>query len=325
MTLTISPLACALLLPLLAPPLQDAAPATRHAPVPQAAAPQAAPPTTAPAAPAEPQRILWEDGIKNAYPHWSKDGARILFQSNRGGAWQIEVMDADGSHRRALTQGPANNNFPDWSPDNEWVAFVSDRDGDEDVFVMKADGSGARNLTKNPARDIHPYWSQDGRTILFSSTRDSERDAPRFQLFEMDPHGGPVEDAVKRLVTSPDDDTCSRVSSDGDRIVYLTNLRSGHDDVIVARRDGTQPQNVTHDARPDGWPCWTPDGRLVFAAGSYGAFSLLVMKADGSEQRRLSTPEPGFTDARPHVSPDGQRIVFNRERGDTIGIFTLAL
>jgi Tol biopolymer transport system component len=312
MNVTSSWSACALLLPLLLPAPQVATPAT---PPPTSAAPATAEPPR-PAAP-EPHRILWEDGVKNAYPHWSRDGARILFQSNRGGAWQIEVIDADGSHRQQLTQGPSNNNFPDWSPDNAWVAFVSDRDGDEDVFVMKSDGSGARHLTKNPARDIHPYWSQDGEKILFSSTRDTER----FQLFEMDKDGG----AVQRLVTSQDDDTCSRVSPTGDRIVYLTNLKSGHDDVIVARRDGSEPQNVTHDKRPDGWPCWTPDGRLVFAAGDYGAFSLLVMQADGTGQRRLTTPEPGLTDARPHVSPDGRRLVFNRERGETIGIFAVEL
>ena len=271
------------------------------------------------AAPAEaPRRILQEDGIKNAYPRWSRDGTQILFQSNRSGSWQIEVMDADGSHRRALTQGPSNNNFPDWSPDSARVAFVSDRDGNEDVFVMDGDGGGARNLTRNASRDIHPYWSQDGAHILFSSTRDGEH----FQLYEMDADGG----GVRRLVTSGDDDTCSRVSPAGDRIVYLTNLASGRDDVIVARRDGSQPVDVTDDAQPDGWPCWTPDGaHIVYAAGPPGAFALRIMKPDGTERRQLTQPEPGWTDARPCVSPDGRRVMFNRDNEGTIGILVLDL
>src|SRR5262245_18961346 len=185
-----------------------------------AAPPQTVAEAAQPASASEaPRRVLWEDGIKNAYPRWSRDGAQILFQSNRSGSWQIEVVDADGSHRRALTQGPSNNNFPDWSPDNAWVAFVSDREGNEDVWVMDAAGGGARNLTRHPARDIHPYWSQDGARILFCSTRDGEH----FQLYEMDAHGGDV----RRLVTSGDDDTCSRVSPAGDRIVYLSNLAAG--------------------------------------------------------------------------------------------------
>jgi TolB protein len=284
----------------------------------------AAPPQTAAgnaqpkAAAAEPRRVLWDEGVKNAYPRWSRDGTQILFQSNRTGSWQIEVMDADGSHRRALTQGPSNNNFPDWSPDNAQVAFVSDRDGNEDVWVMATAGGEARNLTRHPARDIHPYWSQDGAQILFSSTRDGER----FQLYEMDAAGGDV----RRLVTSGDDDTCSRVSPAGDRIVYLSNLAAGRDDVIVARRDGSQPVDVTDDAQPDGWPCWTPDGaRIVYAAGAPGAFALRSMKADGTERRQLTTPEAGWTDARPCVSPDGRRVVFNRDNERTIAILVLEL
>jgi TolB protein len=267
---------------------------------------------------AAPQPVLLEDGIKNAYPRWSRDGARILFQSNRTGHWQLEVMDADGSHRRQLTHGPSNNNFPDWSPDNQRIAFVSDRDGDEDVFVMDTEGADARNLTRHPGRDIHPYWSQDGRRILFSSTRD----VGRFQLYEMDAEGG---DQL-RMVSSPDDDTCARVAPDGARIVYLTNLARGQDDVLVARRDGGGPVNVTDDAQPDGWPCWTPDGtRLVYAAGEYGAFALRDMRADGSERRVLDAPPAGWSDARPAVSPDGRRVAFNRDRGETIGIFVLEL
>ena len=268
--------------------------------------------------PAAPRAVLLEDGVKNAYPRWSRDGARILYQSNRTGSWHLEMMDADGSNRRQLTQGPSNNDFPDWSPDNRRIAFVSDRDGDEDVFVMDTEGGDARNLTRHAGRDIHPYWSQDGLRILFSGTRD----VGRFQLYEMDAEGGDQQ----RMVSSPDDDTCARVAPDGGRIVYLTNLARGQDDVLVARRDGSQAVNVTDDAQPDGWPCWTPDGaRLVYAAGEYGAFALRDMRADGGERRVLDVPPAGWSDARPAVSPDGRRVVFNRDRGETIGIFVLEL
>ena len=38
------------------------------------------------------KKILWEDGVENAYPRWSNDGTKILYQSNRTGNWQIYVM-----------------------------------------------------------------------------------------------------------------------------------------------------------------------------------------------------------------------------------------
>jgi tol-pal system beta propeller repeat protein TolB len=266
----------------------------------------------------EPVPVLWEGGIKNAYPHWSADGSKILYQSNAGGRWQLLVMDKDGSHRTPLTKGDCNDNFPDWSPDGERIAFVSDRDGNEDIWVMAADGSGARNLTSHPARDIHPYWSADGAKILFNSTRDVDR----LQIYELDPSTG----EVQRLVESKDDDTCARVSPDGERIAYLTNLATGRDDVMCRQRDGSDPVNLTEDAAADGWPSWTPDGkRIVYCSRVQGAFALHVMDADGTQRRQLTTPPPGTMDARPHVSPDGKWLVFNRERGDTIGIMTMPL
>jgi len=265
-------------------------------------------PSAATPAAAEPHQVLWRDGVKNAYPRWSKDGSRILFQSNRGGNWQIFVMDRDGSRQTQLTQGDANNNFPDWSPDNRSIAFVSDRDGNEEIYVMAADGGGARNLSRDPAQDIHPYWSPDGTIILFNSTRAGGA----LQIYQMNRDGT----EERRLVTSGDDDTCARLSPDGRRILYLANLAAGRDDVMMRRRDGSDPVNVTDDAPPDG-------AHIVYASRRGAAFALYTLRSDGLDARRLTGPPEGYADVRPSVSTDGRRIVFNRERGDTIGIYVV--
>lgn len=268
----------------------------------------------------EPRVVLWEEGVKNAYPRWSRDGRKILYQSNRGGKWRLYVMDRDGSNQQALTDGTSNDSFPDWSPDNKWIAFVSDRTGNEDVWVMRADGTAPRNLTRNAARDIHPYWSPDGRTILFNSTRDA---ADRLQIYELTLASG----RIRRLVQTPDDDTCARVSPRGDRIVYLANLAAGRDDVIIRSRSGASPVNATNDARPDGWPAWTPRGdRIVYSSWTPGGFALFDMKPDGTDRRPLTAPPEGSSDARAMVSPDGKALVFNRDRGETtIAILTVEL
>jgi Tol biopolymer transport system component len=49
------------------------------------------------------------------------------------------------------------------------------------------------------------------------------------------------------------------------------------------------------------------------------------MKSDGTGVRQLTFPEAPFSDARPSVSYDGRRIVFNRQKGETIGIFVTDL
>jgi TolB protein len=262
---------------------------------------------------ADVRTILWQAGIKNAYPRWSKDGNSILYQSNRSGRWQIYVMDADGTNPRALTSGDANNDFPDWSPDNESIAFVSDRDGNEEIYTMRMDGSELRNLSKDPARDIHPYWSPDGKSLLFNSTRRGEK----LQIYEVKADGT----GLHPLVQSAEDDTCARISPNEDRIVYLSNLSIGQDDIMLCRRDGTQAINLTNDRAADGWPAWFPDGRrIVYSSAKSGTFCLHVMEIESGSSRRLTFAEAPCQDGRASISRDQRRIVFNRDLGETIGI-----
>ncbi|MCG6962849.1 MAG: hypothetical protein LJE95_06205, partial [Acidobacteria bacterium] len=117
-----------------------------------------------------------------------------------------------------------------------------------------------------------------------------------------------------------------RVSPQGDRLVLLANLAAGHDDLILRMRDGSDPVNLTNDLTGDGWPTWTPNGkRIVFASARDGRFALFSMRSDGTDLRRITRPPSPAVDGRPNVSPDGRRILFNRQVGETIGIFVIDL
>src|SRR5262245_36988508 len=108
---------------------------------------------------------------ESAYPRFSNDNKKILFQSNASGKWQLQVLDIALNSVRNITHDTANNNFPDWSPDNKLIAFVSDRDGNEEIYLLNTIDSSLKRITNDAARDIHPYFSPDGNFILFNSTR----------------------------------------------------------------------------------------------------------------------------------------------------------
>jgi Tol biopolymer transport system component/DNA-binding winged helix-turn-helix (wHTH) protein len=56
-------------------------------------------------------------------PQLSPDGRRVLFTSDRSGAWEIWLADPDGSNIVQLTSMGAVSAAPCWSPDGEQIVF----------------------------------------------------------------------------------------------------------------------------------------------------------------------------------------------------------
>ena len=115
---------------------------------------------------------LTNNSATESDPHWSPDGAKIVFYSNRDGNNEIYIMNADGTNQTRITNNPAGDSSPAWSPDGSKIAFTSDRDGNNEIYVMNIDGTGQTRLTSNSASDGAASWSPDGSKIAFWTDRD---------------------------------------------------------------------------------------------------------------------------------------------------------
>lgn len=89
-------------------------------------------------------------------------------------------------------------------------------------------------------------------------------------------------------------------------------------DIWTVRPDGSDLQNLTDDETSnDAFPAWSSDcEHIVFRSGRDGNKEIYVMEDDGANPRRL-THHPA-TDTAPHISPDGNWIVFATGR-DRLG------
>jgi Tol biopolymer transport system component/DNA-binding winged helix-turn-helix (wHTH) protein len=104
-------------------------------------------------------------------PVFSPDDRKITFISDRSGAPEVWVSNADGSDPVRLTDiGNPVTGSPTWSPDGRLIAFDSRLRGHSDIYVVGMDGAKARRVTDDGFDNSDPSWSADGRWIYYSSS-----------------------------------------------------------------------------------------------------------------------------------------------------------
>ena len=140
-----------------------------------------------------PPTTLISSSRRDAEPHISPDGERIVFTSTRSGNTEVWVCDSDGSNPVQLTSLDRYTGSARWSPDGREIAFDSVPEDNADIYVVSAEGGLPRRLTTEASDDIVPNWSRDGRWIYFGSNR-SGRD----ELWKMPSQGGKAVQVTKQ-------------------------------------------------------------------------------------------------------------------------------
>ena len=112
-------------------------------------------------------------------------------------------------------------------------------------------------------------------------------------------------------------DTGPSISSDGQRVAFVTDCDAGKDEVWVSNIDGTGLRPLARGANQpmtQGSPRWSPDDkRIAFdGSGSDGASHVFVADAEGGLARQLDSGS--HSGQRPAWSADGKWIYFNSAR-----------
>jgi len=247
---------------------------------------------------------LWAgDGVQ---PAWSPKGTRIAYWSNTGGQRDIWTIPASGGTPVAVTSDPATDWAPEWSPDGRWLYFVSDRGGSPNLWRVAIDQgsgtlSGAPELVTNGVRPIgRARFARDGvRMVIDGVDRSFE-----LSLYDLDPAHPERVAQPRSTIRSPSLGWCALSS----KAAWLAcTARSGHEDIVLMRADGSETRRLTDDAVKDRIPVWSPDDRSVaFMSTRSGRWQLWSIAADGSGLRQLTEFTADVTWAA--WSPDGRRI-----------------
>lgn len=234
------------------------------------------------------QRRLSPAGGADVALAWSPDGRRIAFSSNRGGGWNLRIMNAAGGQSTRLSEALGHVR-PAWSPDGNRLAFASDHEGNSDIYVIAEQRpSTRRRLTYEPSRESGPSWSPDGIHIAFTSDRDGT-----LEVYVMNSDGSDQ----RRLTTPPTGAADVAWSPDGRTLAYTT--KSG---IFLINADGTGPRGLMTNTGAMA-PSWSPDSRrLAFQMSARGQdFEVFTVDADGTNLRNLT--RSAKADYRPAWSP----------------------
>jgi Tol biopolymer transport system component len=237
---------------------------------------------------------MWPDIGCPSYQVFSPDLSQTAVEYREGISADIYLANPDCSNKKSITDAVGNEWAPVWSPDGSRLGYVSDMTGEIQVYITDSTGHNTKQITNIPGGAVIRRWSPDGtKIVVHAPTND------KWQLYVIEIHGNNTLQLTQtpRIPDGP-------WSPDSKRLVLIG------EDLILINADGTDPTQLTNDARQILGVSWSPDGtKLAFAAMFTDSFSeIYTIDLESRTIKRLTTNE--VQDEDPRWSPDGTRIAY---------------
>lgn len=258
-----------------------------------------------------PRQLVFE-GRRSGEGYFSRDGRRLVFQSEREESnpfYQIYTLDLESGVVERVSNGIGKTTCAWFHPREPKILFASthedpaaqdkmkaelelrasgktrryawDYDETYDIYETRLKSGTYRRLTSARGYDAEASWSPDGDWIVFASNRRAYQTVG----------GAPV--MTEREAALFEIDPASMI------------------DIYRMRADGLRAERLTDHVGYDGGPFFSPDGRRItfrrFTPDGKTA-EIWTMAADGTDQRPLT--RLGAMSWAPFYHPSGDYLIF---------------
>jgi Tol biopolymer transport system component len=160
---------------------------------------------------------LTSNPANDIHPTWSPDGTRILFTSNRTGAYQLyEKSIASGAETLII---PLQRPLTDWSRDGHVALVQRPGKNGQDIFAINMETKEMSPVVQTELDDRNGQFSPDEKWIAYEST-----ESGRWEVY-VQPFPGPG----ARVQVSVDGGAQARWRADGKELFFI-----GLDDRLMA-------------------------------------------------------------------------------------------
>src|SRR3990167_7451530 len=240
-------------------------------------------------------------------------------------AYDLWIMNNDGSGARQVTDGINVISYPAWNPEGKELAFVSKGDSGHEIVLI--------DLKTKMQRHVISIWdTEKPNPMMFPFTKEGEKEeftseeiGKMKKLFPKAKVGmgglTPFTKGETVDVPYPLKDFLYRVdyNAAGDKIIFESN-RTGNIDIWSVNKDGTELTRITKEDGPHLNPVFSPDNKKIVYArrkldlSSYNEVNYNIWIADAQTGEEMPINGEEQTDWNPVFSPDGKKIAYVTNR-----------